>query len=146
MIDHRVVCSMSRSGNVWTMRRWRASSRRSRPSEQPAKCTETRDEAKADVFDYIDASTIRNETLDDRISEPYGVRTQGWISLSRCLRNRVQLSSSHSGRRTFITNAARKISTVGDPSGTSRCWAGHNEPSHHATVTSTPTRRRRFGS
>jgi putative transposase len=28
MVDNRVVCSMSRSGNVWDNARWRASSRR----------------------------------------------------------------------------------------------------------------------
>jgi putative transposase len=32
MAEHGVTCSMSRSGNVWTMQRWRASSPRSRPS------------------------------------------------------------------------------------------------------------------
>jgi Integrase core domain len=48
----------------------------------------TRDDAKADVFDYIESET---STLDDRIFEPYGVRTAGWISLSGCQQNRGQL-------------------------------------------------------
>jgi transposase len=48
LADHGVVCSMSRSGNVW-----RASSRQSKPSVQHASCI-PRDEAKADVFDYIE--------------------------------------------------------------------------------------------
>lgn len=50
------ACSMSRSGNVWdngTVLRWRASSRRSRPSVQPRKVYRTRDDDRADVFDYI---------------------------------------------------------------------------------------------
>ena len=34
-------------------------------------------------------------SLDDRISEPYGVRDEGWISLSGCHPNRVQATRSH---------------------------------------------------
>src|SRR4029450_9455641 len=36
------------------------------------------------------ASTIPTQALDDRISEPYGVREPGGISLSGCHPNRVQ--------------------------------------------------------
>ena len=32
--------------------------------------------------------------LDDRIFKPYGVREAGWISLSGCQQNRVQLNVS----------------------------------------------------
>jgi hypothetical protein len=40
----------------------------------------------------LSASAIRNAGIfDDRISEPCGVRTAGWISLSGCQPNRVQL-------------------------------------------------------
>ena len=37
---------------------------------------------------------LQSETpaLDDRIFEPYGVRAAGWISLSGCQPNRVQLN------------------------------------------------------
>ncbi|WP_370515445.1 IS3 family transposase [Paracoccus sp. S-4012] len=40
---------MSRSGNAGTIRPWRASSLRSRPSARPARPT-----ARADVFDYTE--------------------------------------------------------------------------------------------
>jgi hypothetical protein len=50
----------------------------------------TRDEAKADVFDYIERFYIRNAALDNRLYEPHGVRDAGWISLSGCQPNRVQ--------------------------------------------------------
>jgi hypothetical protein len=53
----------------------------------------TRDEARADVFDYIERLA-----LDDWLFEPYGVRTVGWISLSGCQQNRVLLNESLEGR------------------------------------------------
>src|SRR3954451_481636 len=37
-------------------------------------------------------------SLDDWISEPYGVRDQGWISLSGCHPNRVQANAANSNR------------------------------------------------
>jgi hypothetical protein len=42
------------------------------------------------VFDYIERLQSETQALDDRISEPYGVREPGGISLSRCHPNRVQ--------------------------------------------------------
>src|SRR3954451_10745883 len=54
MIDHGVVCSMSRSGNVWdnaTMESFFSSLKTERTAR---KVYRTRDEAKADVFDYIE--------------------------------------------------------------------------------------------
>ena len=55
----------------------------------------SRNEAKADVFDYIERFyKSEAKALDDRISEPYRVRTEGRISLSRCQQNRVQLTDN----------------------------------------------------
>ena len=54
MADHGVVCSMSRSGNVWdnaAMESFFSSLKTERTSR---KTYRTRDEAKADVFDYIE--------------------------------------------------------------------------------------------
>ncbi len=53
MADHGVVCSMSRSGNVWDNAAMESFS--SLKTERTARKTyRTRDEAKADVFDYIE--------------------------------------------------------------------------------------------
>src|SRR6185503_11828858 len=60
MIDHGVVCSMSRSGNVWdnaTMESFFSSLKTERTAR---KVYRTRDEAKADVSTILSASTIRN--------------------------------------------------------------------------------------
>ena len=55
MADHGVVCSMSRSGNVWdnaAMESFFSSLKTERSARQDD--TRTRDEAKSDVFDYIE--------------------------------------------------------------------------------------------
>ena len=54
MVDHGVVCSMSRSGNVWddgVMESFFSSLKTERTAR---KVYRTRNEAKADVFDYIE--------------------------------------------------------------------------------------------
>jgi hypothetical protein len=92
MIDHGVVYSMSRSGNVWDNAAMESFFSSLKTERTARKIYRTRDEAKADVFDYIE-QLLQPEppALDDRIFEPYGVRAAGWISLSGCQPNRVQL-------------------------------------------------------
>jgi putative transposase len=54
MADHGITCSMSRSGNVWdnaAMESFFSSLKTERTAHKTYK---TRDEAKADVFDYIE--------------------------------------------------------------------------------------------
>jgi hypothetical protein len=51
----------------------------------------TRDDAKADVFDYIERFYNPTPSPDDRIFEPCGVRAACWISFSGCQPNRLQL-------------------------------------------------------
>ena len=48
----------------------------SRPSGPQRKTYRTRDEAKADVFDYIERfyNAKRKKTLDNRLQKPHGVR------------------------------------------------------------------------
>jgi hypothetical protein len=51
----------------------------------------TRDEAKADVLDYVERfCNPKTPAFDDWTFESYGVRTEGRISSSVCQRNRVQ--------------------------------------------------------
>src|SRR6266850_356660 len=79
MADHGVVCSMSRSGNVWDNAAMESFFSSLKTERTTRRMYRTRDDAKADVFDYF---------------ERYGVRAAGWISLSGCQPNRVQLSRS----------------------------------------------------
>ncbi|MFK4529322.1 transposase InsO family protein [Bradyrhizobium japonicum] len=54
MAGHDIVCSMSRAGDVWdnaAMESFFSSLKTERPKAKP---TGTRDEARADVFDYIE--------------------------------------------------------------------------------------------
>src|SRR5437763_14217808 len=54
MADHGVVCSMSRSGNVWANAAMESFFSSLKTERTARKVYRTRDEAKADVFDYIE--------------------------------------------------------------------------------------------
>ncbi|MGY3292109.1 transposase InsO family protein [Bradyrhizobium sp. LM3.6] len=105
MADHGVVCSMSRSGNVWdnaamesffSSLKDRANSAQSVPVTQRGQGRRVR----------LHRALLQSEAkaFDDRISEPYGVRTEGWISLSRCQQNRVQLTFGIAWANSFLAS------------------------------------------
>jgi putative transposase len=52
--DHGVVCSMSRSGNVWDNAAMESFFLSLKTERTARKIYRTRDDAKADVFDYIE--------------------------------------------------------------------------------------------
>jgi len=54
MADHGVTCSMSRSGNVWDDAAMESFFSSLKTKRTARKTNRTRDEAKADVFDYIE--------------------------------------------------------------------------------------------
>src|SRR5215207_1208629 len=54
MADHGVVCSMSRSGDVWDNAAMESFFSSLKTERTARKTYRTRDEAKADVFDYIE--------------------------------------------------------------------------------------------
>ena len=54
MADHGVVCSMSRSGNVWDNAAMESFFSSLKTERTARKTYRTRDQAKADVFDYIE--------------------------------------------------------------------------------------------
>ena len=87
MADHGVVCSMSRSGNVWDNAAMESFFSSLKTERIGRKTYRTRDEARADVFDYIERfynPKRRHSTIGYLSREP------GRISLSRCHPNRVQ--------------------------------------------------------
>src|SRR5258707_13913477 len=54
MADHGVVCSMSRSGNVWDNAAMESFFSSLKIERTTRRMYRTRDDAKADVFDYIE--------------------------------------------------------------------------------------------
>jgi putative transposase len=54
MADHGVTCSMSRSGNVWDNAAMESFFSSLKTERRGRKVYRTRDEAKVDVFDYIE--------------------------------------------------------------------------------------------
>jgi hypothetical protein len=83
-----------RSGNVWGNAAMESFFSSLKTERTGRKTYRTRDEARADVFDYIERFyNPKRQALDDRISEPYAVREPDGISLSRCHPNRVQAIS-----------------------------------------------------
>ena len=66
MADNGVTCSMSRSGNVWENAAMESFFSSSKTERTERKTYRTRDQAKADVFDYIERfynPTRRHSTL-----------------------------------------------------------------------------------
>ncbi len=54
MADHGITCSISRSGNVWENAAMESFFSSLKTERTAAKVYRTRDDAKADVFDYIE--------------------------------------------------------------------------------------------
>jgi putative transposase len=54
MADHGIVCSMSRSGNVWDNSAMESFFSSLKTERTARKTYRSRDQAKADVFDYIE--------------------------------------------------------------------------------------------
>lgn len=54
MADHGILCSMSRSGNVWDNAAMESFFSSLKTERTANKIYRTRDEARADVFDYIE--------------------------------------------------------------------------------------------
>ena len=54
LAEHGIVCSMSRSGNVWDNAAMESFFSSLKTERTARKVYRTRDEAKADVFDYIE--------------------------------------------------------------------------------------------
>lgn len=67
MADYGVTCSLSRSGNVWDDAAMDSFFSSLKTERTASKNYRTRDQARADVFDYIARSTIR----DDGIRQPH---------------------------------------------------------------------------
>jgi hypothetical protein len=57
MADHGITCSMSRSGNVWDNAAMESFFSSLKTERTARKTYRTRDQAKADVFDYIERRT-----------------------------------------------------------------------------------------
>ena len=91
MADHGVVCSMSRSGNVWDNAAMESFFSSLKTERTARKMYRTRDEAKADVFDYIERfyNPKRRHSTIGYLS-PMEFETAGGISLGGCQPNRVQ--------------------------------------------------------
>ena len=91
LADHGVVCSMSRSGNVWDNAAMESFFSSLKTERTARKTYRTRDEAKADVFDYIECfyNPKRRHSTIGYLS-PGRVRNESGISLSGCQPNRLQ--------------------------------------------------------
>ena len=90
--DNGVVCSMSRAGNVWDNAAIESFFSSLKTERTARRMYRTRDEARADVLDYIERFYNPKQALYDRASNPNAVRAEGRIRLGGCQRNWVQAS------------------------------------------------------
>ena len=95
MAEHGVTCSLSRSGNVWDNAAMESFFSSLKVERVARKIYRTRDQARADVFDYIERfyNPRRRHSTIGYLS-PMEFEAKGAISLGWCLPNRQQLSSS----------------------------------------------------
>ena len=93
MAESGIVCSMSRSGNVWDNAAMESFFSSLKTERTARKLYRTRNEARADVFDYIERfyNAIRRHSTIGYLS-PLEFRAQGGISLTSRPSNRQQLS------------------------------------------------------
>jgi putative transposase len=78
MADHGIVCSMSRSGNVWDNAAMESFISPLKTKRTARKTYRTRDEAKADVFDYIECfynAKRRHSTIGYRSPMKFEMQT-----------------------------------------------------------------------
>jgi transposase InsO family protein len=79
MADNGVVCSMSRSGNVWdnaAMESFFSSVKAERTGNK------TTGRAMKRLIIYRPLVQRQTQALDDRLSKPYAVRAESWIDLT----------------------------------------------------------------
>jgi putative transposase len=91
MVDNGVVCSMSRSGNVWDNAAMESFFSSLKTERTANKTYRTRDDAKADVFDYIERfynSKRRHSTIGYLSPMEYERKTG--FALTACQPNRLQ--------------------------------------------------------
>jgi putative transposase len=90
MADNGVICSMSRSGNVWDNAAMESFFSSLKTERTGKKTYRTRDQARADVFDYIERfyNLKRRHSTIGYLSPMEFERR--WISLSGCHPNRLQ--------------------------------------------------------
>src|SRR4051794_1480109 len=123
MADHGVVCSMSRSGNVWDNAAMKSFFSSLKTERTARKTHRTRDQARADVFDYIERfynSKRRYSTIG--YLSPVEFEKADAISLGCCQPNRVQARSrGFPLRQAFF--AASEIAVIPNGSNGAR-WLG----------------------
>ena len=92
MAEHGVVCSLSRSGNVWDNAVMDSFFSSLKVERIARRIYRTRDQARADVFDYIERfyNPRRRRSTIGYLS-PHGARSKGQSSVGWCLPNRQQL-------------------------------------------------------
>ena len=91
MADHGVTCSMSRAGNCWDNAAMESFFSSLKTERTARKTYRTRDQAKADVFDYIERfynPKRRHSTLG--YLSPMEFEMKAGVSLSGCQPNRQQ--------------------------------------------------------
>jgi putative transposase len=91
MADHGITCSMSRSGNVWDNAAMESFFSSLKTERTARKVYRTRDDARADVFDFIERfynPRRRHSTLG--YMSPPRARGESYVSLTACPKNRQQ--------------------------------------------------------